>query len=177
MGLFFKKKKEGEYPHEVLRKDWENVMDALFRNVIANNPKGAAVICNTERQNQEDGAGVVHPGLVYRIKAQRVDEIREDLKKIDRLRFENVFKTYFGSEHEKSLDFYRMKNILQEDVIVYPLVQGEYKKGLLVYDYPIADHNVINIMQVIKDVLNNPEVRSAPPSDSPSEDDKKGLAN
>ncbi|MDP6487871.1 MAG: hypothetical protein QF825_05915, partial [SAR324 cluster bacterium] len=71
-------------------------MDALFRNVIANNPKGAAVICNTERQNQEDGAGVVHPGLVYRIKAQRVDEIREDLKKMDRLRFENVFKTYFG---------------------------------------------------------------------------------
>ena len=70
-----------------------------------------------------------------------------------------------------------MKNILQEEVIVYPLVQGEYKKGLLVYDYPIADHNVINIMQVIKDVLNNPEVRSAPPSDSPSEDDKKGLTN
>ena len=166
--MFFKKKIIGQYPHEVLRKDWENVMDALFRNVIANNPKGAAVICNTERQNQEDGVGAVHPGLVYRIKAQRVDEIREDLKKIDTAHFENIFKTYFDSS-QKSLDFYRMKNILQEEVIVYPLVQGEYKKGLLVYDYPIADHNVINIMQVIKDVLNNPEVESAPPP----EDDKK----
>ena len=174
MGLFFKKKIIGEHPHEVFRKDWENVMDALFRNVIANNPKGAAVICNTERQNQEDGAGVVHPGLVYRIKAQRVDEIREDLKKIDRLRFENVFKTYFGSEHEKSLDFYRMKNILDKEIIVYPLVQGKYKKGLLVFEYPIADSNMTHIMQVIKDVLNNPEVQSAHPSDSPLEDEKKG---
>ena len=90
-------------------------MDALFRNVIANNSKGAAVICNTERQNQEDGEGEVHSGLVYRIKAQRIDEIRESLKKIDRLHFEKVFKTYFGGEHGKNLDFYRMKNILQKD--------------------------------------------------------------
>ena len=81
MGLFFKKKIIGEHPHEVFRKDWENVMDALFRNVIANNPKGAAVICNTERQNQEDGAGVVHTGLVYRIKAQSVDNKGKNRKK------------------------------------------------------------------------------------------------
>mgnify|MGYP007000231107 len=46
MGLFFKKKIIGEHPHEVNRKDWENVLDALFRNMIANNAKGVAVICN-----------------------------------------------------------------------------------------------------------------------------------
>ena len=44
MGFFFKKKIIGDYPHEVTRKDWENVMDALFRNMIANNAKGVAVI-------------------------------------------------------------------------------------------------------------------------------------
>jgi len=168
MGLFFKKNIIGEYPHDVLRKDWENVMDALFRNTIANYAKGVAVICNTSRKDPTDGSGTIQDELVYHIRPQRVEEVRRSLRKIDTAHFENIFKTYFDSS-QKSLDFYRMKNILQEEVIVYPLVQGEYKKGLLVYDYPIADHNVINIMQVIKDVLNNPEVESAPPP----EDDKK----
>ena len=173
MGLFFKKKIIGEHPHEVSRKDWENVMDALFRNMIANNAKGIAVICNTNRENQDDGAGIIQGELIYRIKAQRVDEVREGLKKIDMFHFENVFKTYFDSEHEKGLDFYRMKNILDKEIIVYPLVQGKYKKGLLVFEYPIADSNMTHIMQVIKDVLNNPEVKSAPTPDSSSENETK----
>jgi hypothetical protein len=49
------------------------------------------------------------------------------------------------------------------------LVHGEDKKGLLVFDHPISDSNSVHIMQVIKDVLNNPEVESVPPP----EDDKK----
>ena len=173
MGLFFKKKIIGEHPHEVSRKDWENVMDALFRNMIANNAKGVAVICNTNREDQNDGAGIIQGELVYRIKAQRVDDVREDLKKIDMFHFENVFRTYFDSEHEKGLDFYRMKNILDKEIIVYPMVQGKYKKGLLVFEYPIADSNMNHIMQVIKDVLNNPEVQSAPKSDSSAKDEKE----
>ena len=173
MGFFFKKKIIGEHPHEVSRKDWENVMDALFRNMIANNAKGVAVISNTNRENQDDGAGIIQGELIYRIKAQRVDEVREGLKKIDMFHFENVFKTYFDSEHEKGLDFYRMKNILDKEIIVYPLVQGKYKKGLLVFEYPIADSNMTHIMQVIKDVLNNPEVKSSPTPDSSSEDETK----
>ena len=79
MGFFFKKKIIGDYPHEVSRKDWENVMDALFRNMIANNAKGVAVISNTNRENQDDGAGIIQGELIYRIKAQRVDEVREGL--------------------------------------------------------------------------------------------------
>jgi hypothetical protein len=65
MGLFFKHKITGQYPHEVQRKDWENVMDALFRNTIANNAKGVAVICNTTRQDPADGEGTVQKELAY----------------------------------------------------------------------------------------------------------------
>ena len=93
--------------------------------------------------------------------------------KIDMFHFENVFKTYFDSEHEKGLDFYRMKNILDKEIIVYPLVQGKYKKGLLVFEYPISDSNMSHIMQVIKGVLNNPEVQSSPTPDSSSENETK----
>jgi len=75
MGMFFKKKIIGQYPHEVLRKDWENVMDALFRNTIANNAKGVAIICNTNRQDPTDGAGTVQQELVYHIRKQRIDEV------------------------------------------------------------------------------------------------------
>jgi hypothetical protein len=48
-------------------------------------------------------------------------------------------------------------------------VNGEEKKGLIVFDHPISDSNSVHIMQVIKDVLNNREVESSPPP----EDDKK----
>ena len=173
MGFFFKKKIIGEHPHDVHRKDWENVLDALFRNMIANNAKGVAVICNTDRQNKDDGYGVVQEELVYRIKSKRVDEVREDLKKIDMAHFENVFKTFFEGEREKGQDFYRMKNILKVEIMAYPLVQGEDKKGLLVFEYPIADSNMIHIMQVIKGVLNNPEVQLVSSSESSSEIQKE----
>ena len=166
MGLFFKKKVMGEHPHEVHRKDWENVMDALFRNMIANNAKGVAVICNTNRKDETDRLGSVQDELVYRIKAQRIDEVRERLKKIDMAFFKNIFDKYFSSEQEKGLDFYRMKNILQKEIMAYPLIQGEHKKGLLVFDYPIADSNMNHIMQVIKGVLDNPEVQSNPNEES-----------
>jgi len=174
MGMFFKKKIIGQYPHEVLRKDWENVMDALFRNTIANNAKGVAIICNTNRQDPTDGAGTVQQELVYHIRKQRIDEVRKGLKKLDTAHFENIFKNYFDSS-QKSLDFYRIKNILAKEIIVYPLVHGEDKKGLLVFDHPISDSNSVHLMQVIKDVLNNPEVQSAPPpeEESPSEEEEE----
>ena len=168
MGLFFKKNIIGQYPHDVLRKDWENVMDALFRNTIANYAKGVAVICNTSRKDPADGSGIVQQELVYHIRSQRVNEVRRSLKKIDTAHFENIFKNYFDSS-QKSLDFYRIKNILAKEIMVYPLVHGEDRKGLLVFDHPISDSNSVHIMQVIKDVLNNPEVESSPPP----EDDKK----
>ena len=168
MGLFFKKNITGQYPHDVLRKDWENVMDALFRNTIANYAKGVAVICNTNRKDPADGSGKIQDELVYHIRLQRVEEDRRLLKKIDTAHFENIFKTYLDSS-QKSLDFYRIKNILVKEIMVYPLVHGEYKKGLIVFDHPISDSNSVHIMRVIRDVLNNPEVKSAPPQD----DDKK----
>jgi hypothetical protein len=168
MGLFFKKNIIGQYPHDVLRKDWENVMDALFRNTIANYAKGVAVICNTSRKDPADGSGIVQQELVYHIRSQRVNEVRRSLKKIDTAHFENIFKNYFDSS-QKSLDFYRIKNILAKEIMVYPLVHGEDRKGLLVFDHPISDSNSVHIMQVIKDVLNNPEVESAPPP----EDEKR----
>ena len=168
MGLFFKKNIIGQYPHDVLRKDWENVMDALFRNTIANYAKGVAVICNTSRKDPADGSGIVQQELVYHIRSQRVNEVRRSLKKIDTAHFENIFNNYFDGS-QKHLDFYRIKNILAKEIMVYPLVHGEDRKGLLVFDHPISDSNSVHIMQVIKDVLNNPEVESAPPP----EDEKK----
>ena len=167
-GIVFQKKITGQYPHDVLRKDWENVIDALFRNTIANYAKGVAVICNTYRKDPADGSGAVQKELVYHIRSQRVDEVRSFLRKIDTAYFENIFKNFLDSS-QKRLDFYRIKNILAKEIIVYPLVHGEDKKGLLVFDHPISDSNSVHIMQVIKDVLNNPEVESAPPS----EDEKK----
>ena len=152
MGFFFKNKIFDSHPHEVIRKDWENVLDDLFRNIIANSVKGIAIICNTSRQNAEDIEGTLQEEVIYHIKQKRVDEVRIPLKKINSEQFEKIFKNYFEGT-QKGQDFYRIKNILTNEIMVYPLLQGENKKGLLVFDYPISESNSIKILKTIKDTL------------------------
>ena len=81
--MLFKKKSIEIHLHEVLRKDWENVLDALFRNTIANSVKGIGIICNTSREHPGDGEGIVQEELIYNIKQKRADEVKTKLKKID----------------------------------------------------------------------------------------------
>jgi len=152
MGLFSKKNVFGSHPHEVKRKDWENVLDDLFRNIIANSVKGIAIICNTSRQNPEDSEGVIQQEVIYHIKQKRVDEVRIQLKKLNSDQFEKIFKNYFEGS-QKGQDFYRLKNILTNEIMVYPLLQGDTKKGLLVFDYPISESNSTNILRSVKGIL------------------------
>ena len=173
MGFLFRKKIVEVHPHEVERKDWENVLDAVFRKTIAKTVNGIAIICNTSRQNPGDGVGKVQNELVFHIKEKRADEVRSSLKKIDSLRFEKIFENYLQLSH-KGMDFYRVKHILSKEIMVYPLIQGgekmassafqdlsgtiNAKKGLLVFDYPIPENKTQQILQDINDILHKPEI-------------------
>ena len=152
MGFFLKNKIFDSHPHEVIRKDWENVLDDLFRRIISNSVKGIAIICNTSRQNDNDLEGSLQQELIYHIKQKRVDEVRIPLKKLNSDQFEIIFKNYFEGT-QKGQDFYRIKNILLTEIMVYPLLQGNSKKGLLVFDYPISESNSVSILKTIKDIV------------------------
>ena len=80
--MLFKKKSIEKHLHEVLRKDWENVLDALFRNTIVNSVKGIGIICNTSREHPGAGEGIVQEELIYHIKQKRADEVKTKLKKL-----------------------------------------------------------------------------------------------
>ena len=150
--FFFKNKIFDNHPHEVMRKDWENVLDDIFRNIIANSVKGIAIICNTSRQNEEDNEGSVQKELIYHIKQKRADEVSMPIKKLNSDQFSKIFKSYFEGS-QKGQDFYRIKNILSTEIMVYPLIQGKIKKGLLVFDYPISESNSVNILKTIKNLI------------------------
>jgi len=165
--LLFKNKSTEVHLHEVSRKDWENVLDALFRNTIANSVKGIGIICNTCREHPDDGEGLVQEELIYHIKQKRADEVRTHLKKIDFDHFKKIFENY-SEGNQKGLDFYRIKNILAHEIMVYPLIQSDKKFGLLIFDYPIEDEKTNKILKVINGVLKNPEI---PPIPSPETSD------
>jgi len=152
MGFFLKNKIFDSHPHEVKRNDWENVMDDLFRNIISSSVKGIAIICNTSRQNDDDPEGSIQQELIYHIKQKRADEVRIPLKKLNSDHFEKIFKSYFEGT-QKGQDFYRIKNILLTEIMVYPLLHGKSKKGLLVFDYPISESNSVNILKSIKNLV------------------------
>ena len=163
--MLFKKRSTEIHLHEVLRKDWENVLDALFRNTIANSVKGIGIICNTNREHPGDGEGVVQKELIYHIKEKRADEVRTNLKQIDFDHFKKIIRNY-SEGNQKGLDFYRIKNILTTEIMVYPLIQRDEKYGLLIFDYPIEDEKTNKIIKVINGVLKNPEISSTPPSEN-----------
>ena len=163
--MLFKKKSIETHLHEVLRKDWENVLDALFRNTIANSVKGIGIICNTSREHLSDGEGIVQEELIYHIKQKRADEVRTQLKKFDSDHFKKIFENY-SEGNQKGLDFYRIKNILTNEIMVYLLMQRDEKYGLLVFDYPIEDEKTNKILNVINGVLKNPEIPSTPPPET-----------
>ena len=94
MGLLFRRKILEVHPHEVERKDWENVLDDVFRKTVAKMLNGIAIICNTTRQHPGDGVGIVQNELTFHIKDKRADEVRSSLRKIDLLHFENIFENY-----------------------------------------------------------------------------------
>ena len=163
--MLFKKRSIEIHLHEVSRKDWENVLDALFRNPIANSVKGIGIICNTIREHPDDGEGVVQKELIYHIKEKRADEVRTKLKKIDFDHFKKIIENYTEG-NQKGLDFYRIKNILTKEIMVYPLIQRDEKYRLHVFDYPIEDEKANKIIKVINGVLKNPEIPSTPPSEN-----------
>ena len=86
--MLFKKRSTEIHLHEVSRKDWENVLDALFRNTISNSVKGIGIICNTSREHPGDGEGVVQEELIYHIKEKRADEVRTKLKTLENSKIE-----------------------------------------------------------------------------------------
>jgi len=167
--LLFKKKSIEIHLHEVLRIDWENVLDALFRSTIANSVKGIGIICNTSREHHGDGEGVVQDELIYHIKHKCTDEVKTKLKKIDFDHFKKIFENY-KEGNQKGLDFYRIKNILTNEIMVYPLMQRDKKYGLLVFNYPIEDEKTNKILKVINGILKNPEIPSIPPTETSDND-------
>ena len=159
MGLFSKSKKIEIHPHEVLRKDWENVLAALFRSIIANSVEGVAIICNTCRKDEGDGEGSVQKELIYHIRQKRMNEVESKLKKMDGVHFADIFKNYLEGD-QKGQDFYRIKNILANEIMVYPLLQGGTKKAILIVDYPLDESRTVKIMQIINDIFHNSEIQS-----------------
>ncbi len=137
--MLFKKKSIEIHLHEVLRRDWENVLDALFRNTIANSVKGIGIICNTSREHPGDGEGIVQEELIYHIKQKRADEVRTQLKKIDFDHFKKIFENYTEG-NQKGLDFYRIKNILTNEIMVYPLLKAESRIHFSLFSSNCLNH-------------------------------------
>ena len=123
-----------------------------------------------ERSNKLGGAWAYgfYKNIVFSEKLlsqKQVDEVRTQLKKIDFDHFKKIFEN-FSEGNQKGLDFYRIKNILTDEIMGYPLMQRDEKYGLLIFDYPIGDEKTNKILNVINGVLKNPEIPSTPPPET-----------
>ena len=54
--------------HEIKRKDWEVVLDQLYKRCIAPTARGIGIISNTSRENSGDVEGELQEEITYRVK-------------------------------------------------------------------------------------------------------------
>ena len=109
--------------HEIKRKDWEVVLDQLYKRCIAPTARGIGIISNTSRENSGDVEGELQEELTYRIKAREQGNLAYKMRQFNTEAFYNFFKLRSQSKKEDQ-DFFRLKKQVPFEVLVFPLTQG-----------------------------------------------------
>ena len=97
--------------HEIKRKDWEVVLDQLYKRCIAPIARGIGVISNTSRENQLDTEGELQEELTYRIKQRDQGNLAFQMRQLNTEAFYQFFKIRAKGDKDKE-DFFRLKKLL-----------------------------------------------------------------
>ena len=141
--------------HEIKRKDWEVVLDQLYKRCIAPTARGIGIISNTSRENSGDVEGELQEELTYRIKAREQGNLAYKMRQFNTEAFYNFFKLRSQSKKEDQ-DFFRLKKQVPFEVLVFPLTQGLVKKGLLIFESPVESMHLQKIIRIVLDEMKKP---------------------
>ena len=141
--------------HEIKRKDWEVVLDQLYKRCIAPVARGIGVISNTSRENPSDIEGELQEELTYRIKQRDKGDLAFQMRQLNTEAFYQFFKIRAQGNKEKE-DFFRLKKQLPFEVLVYPITKGLVKKGLLIFESPVESMHLQKIIRIVLDEMNQP---------------------
>ena len=146
--------------HEIKRKDWEVLLDQLYKRCIAPVARGIGVISNTSRENPGDVEGELQEELTYGIKQRDHGRVAYQMRQLNTDAFYHFFKLR-AQGNKDSEDFYRLKKQLPFEVLVYPLTQGLVKKGLLIFECPVEMMHLQKIIGIVLDEMKKPATTSA----------------
>ena len=88
--------------HEIKRKDWEVVLDQLYKRCIAPTARGIGIISNTSRENSGDVEGELQEELTYRVKEREQGNLAYKMRQFNTEAFYNFFKLRSQSKKEDS---------------------------------------------------------------------------
>ena len=145
-----------EHTHFVRRKDWENVLDSLYRQAINGHKVGLALVSDTIRANPEDVEGTNPGELTFRIKSSLTYGMHDKLRKFDSKHFHSIFEACNDSKAKN--DFYHLKSVgIGQEVLLFLLSQGLEKKALLVFEFPMEPVILEKLLKQIKMELQRSE--------------------
>ncbi len=137
-GLFGSKKPLKPSGHDVERADWETFLDQVYVKTIQGKAGGIAVISNTVRNNSKDVEGHVAEELTYRLKRNIDQKQGLQVRKFDYGKFQQVFE---GFSRNSDQTFFRTRQVLPAEVLVFPLFQGE-KRALVILEATLPEPNL-----------------------------------
>ena len=157
--------------HEIKRKDWEVVLDQLYKRCIAPTARGIGTISNTSRENSGDVEGELQEELTYRIKEREQGNLAYKMRQFNTEAFYNFFKLRSQSKKEDQ-DFFRLKKQVPFEVLVFPVSQGLVKKGLLIFESPMESMHLQKIIRIVLDEMKNPATSKTVERQEKDDDDK-----
>ena len=158
------KNKIGLTPHAIHtteRKDWEEVLDQLFLQVIVPTEKGLGILTNTKRKSHTDLVGKVSTTLGVRLKKELHTDITNLIYQYKLPQFQAIMDMTEQEEHRQ--DFFKLvRTGLPNNTLMFPVKSSESneKQAMLLFS-PIAHRaHIQRIVEGIKLVLTSPEKKS-----------------
>ena len=135
--------------HRVTRVDWEVWLDEIYKKTIQGRAGAIVIVSNTQRSSPQDDVGRTCEGLVFRLKKNLEEQTHHQLKQFNYAQFIMIFE----SLGQGGQDYYRSMSVLTREVILFPLVNEEEKKALVILEGNVPDTSLQRSRNAIEAVL------------------------
>ena len=106
--------------HEIKRKDWEVVLDQLYKRCIAPTARGIGIISNTSRENSGDVEGELQEELTYRVKEREQGNLAYKMRQFNTEAFYNFFKLRLSTPSRRAVNTKLLQILLEKNF--FPLL-------------------------------------------------------
>ena len=132
--------------HNIFKPDWESILDRIYKKIIYPSLICYGIVSNTEKSSKSDIYGQLSKGITFRFHNNIDQSHHNKIVRLEKLHFERIFDNYLEIRDLERSDFYHLEKNqgFNMDILIYPLIAKNKKKGLLLVDFDKSNQELLN---------------------------------